>query len=270
MSHSGSQHRSLPAFARGTVALLAPCLVLSLALAGCATPPPASDPDAVADFKATNDPLEPTNRFIYKVNDTADKYAFKPLAQGYVAVVPHPVRDSVHNFLLNMSAPTMLVSDIAQANPNRAATTIWRFTVNSLLGVGGLFDVAAWVGVKANSNDFNTTLGVWGVSEGPYLVLPFFGPSSVRGAVGLGVDSAADPYGWAPTGYGIHTLNYTSFVATAIDTRSRYLTDLDRVKAQALDPYATIRSLYRQNSQAAIDKAKTDAKSHYLPSNPAN
>ena len=232
--------------------------VVGLALAACATPPPASDPDAVAEFRETNDPLEPTNRVFYKVNDALDMYAIRPVAVAYVWAVPRPARNGVHNVLNNLGSTTVLVNDIAEGNPKRAAITLWRFTVNSLLGVGGLFDIAKSLGLAGHDADFNTTLGVWGIPSGPFLFLPVLGPSSPRAVVGFGGDMAADPFTWTPNGQGLATLGYAKFGLGVLDTRASLLTDLDRIKASALDPYATLRSLYRQNAQSGIDAARGD------------
>lgn len=227
-----------------------------LLLAGCATPPPASDPDALAEFHENNDPLEPTNRVFYKVNDTLDSYAIKPAAQAYAWALPKPAREGVHNVLNNLGSPGVFLNDVAQGNGRRAATTLWRFTVNSTLGIGGLIDVARMAGVSGHDADWGTTLGAWGVGEGPYLFVPFLGPSSPRGLAGFAADQLSDPFTWVPTGLGLKTVSNAAFGLNVLDTRSSVAADLDRVQKSALDPYATIRSLYRQNAQSAIDSAR--------------
>ena len=225
-------------------------------LAGCATPPPASDKDAVAEYEQTNDPLEPTNRFFYRVTDAVDGAVLKPVAQGYNYAVPQPVRDGLHNVLGNLQSPVLLVDDIGQGNPYHVTQTLWRFVINSTVGVGGVFDVAKAAGVPGHDTDFGVTLAVWGVPEGPYLFLPVAGPSSVRGLAGKGADAAADPFTWVPTGYGLRTLGYARGGLTALDERARYSGDIEHVKAGALDPYATFRSLSRQNTAAAVEAAR--------------
>jgi phospholipid-binding lipoprotein MlaA len=237
---------------------LTACAALPLLLAGCATPPAADDPDAVAEFKETNDPFEPANRVSYRLNTTLDTYAIKPVAQGYIYAVPKPARDTVHNVLNNLGAPTVFVNDVAEGNARRAAVTLWRFTVNSLFGVGGAFDVAGDVGVPGHDANFATTLGVWGVPEGPFIEMIFLGPSNPRGLAGFAGDEAADPFMWAPSGHGLKTLDDAEFGLNVIDTRSSMMADLDKIQKSALDPYATIRSLYRQNAQSAIDAARRD------------
>ena len=233
---------------------------LPLALAACATKPPASDADAVAEYEQTNDPLEPTNRVLYKVNDTLDRYALKPVAQSYVYVVPTPVRTGLHNVLANLSSPVLFTNDVAQGKPRRAGDTFMRFLINSTAGGLGIFDVAKSLGYKDHDTGFGVTLGLWGVPSGPYLYLPFLGPSSPRGAAGFALDTAVDPFTYVPHGYGLKTLNWARFGATAIDTRASLLGDLDKIQASALDPYASIRSLYRQHVQSQVDAAQAPDK----------
>jgi phospholipid-binding lipoprotein MlaA len=227
-----------------------------LALAGCATRPPASDADAVQEYEQTNDPLEPTNRFFYRVNDSLDRYTLKPLAQGYVFVVPMPVRTGVHNVLANLSSPVLFADDVSQANSRHAGDTFMRFVINSTAGVAGVFDVAKGFGYPAHETNFGVTLALWGVPAGPYLYLPFLGPSSPRAVLGRGADTALDPFTWVPRGYGLLTLNWARYGVGVVDTRAAYLSDIDHVKASALDPYATFRSLYRQNVNSQVEAAK--------------
>jgi phospholipid-binding lipoprotein MlaA len=230
--------------------------ITAFGLGACATRPPASDTEATQEYEQTNDPLEPTNRFFYRVNDTLDKYTLKPLAQGYVAVVPDPVRTGLHNVLTNLSSPVLLVDDVSQANVPHASATLWRFVINSTVGAGGIFDVGKALGLPGHDTNFGVTLGLWGVPTGPYLYLPVLGPSTPRALAGRGADTVADPFTWVPSGYGLLTLNAARYGLGALDTRAAYLSDLERVKAGALDPYATIRSLYRQNTQSQVEAAK--------------
>ncbi len=240
--------------------LLQPATILAaaLALSACATKPPATDAEATQEYQQTNDPLEPTNRFFYGVNDKIDRYTLKPIAQGYVYVVPTPVRTGLHNVLANLSSPVLFADDVSQANPRRAGDTFMRFLINSTAGGLGIFDVAKGWGYAAHDTNFGITLALWGVPSGPFLFLPVLGPSSPRAAAGFAADIALDPFTYVPRGYGLLTLNWARFGLGAIDTRSRYLTDLDRVKAGALDPYATFRSLYRQNLASEIEAARQD------------
>ncbi len=124
-----------------SVSILGLVLAVS-ALSGCATPPPASDEAAVAEFRETNDPLEPTNRVMYEINNGLDTVIMRPLAQGYRAVVPDPVRTGVHNLFNNMNTPVIFANDMMQGKPTRAGDSFMRFLINTTIGVGGIFDVA--------------------------------------------------------------------------------------------------------------------------------
>jgi len=248
------------------IAMLAPfrttlfALILPLVavLAGCATAPNPADPDAVADFKATNDPLEPANRVIYEINDGIDVVILRPLALAWRAVLPDPVRQGVRNVLDNLASPVVLANDMMQGKPKRAGDTLMRLVINSTIGVAGLFDVATGLGYPDHAADFGMTLGVWGSDEGPFLMLPLFGPSNPRDAIGRGVDMALDPFMWIGRGATVDALGYTRTGTNAVDTRSRFIDEIDRLKAQALDPYATLRSLSRQSRKAAVDEAIAD------------
>jgi phospholipid-binding lipoprotein MlaA len=231
---------------------------LPLLASGCATKPPASDADATAEYNENNDPLEPTNRFFYGVDDTLEAYTLKPVAKTYIAVTPAPVRSGIHNFLSNLNTPVVLANDVAEAKSRRAGTTFMRFVINSTAGVLGVFDVAKGLGYPAHDAGFGQTLGVWGVSSGPYLYLPVLGPNSPRSVVGLTVDNATDPFSYVPHGIYLKTFNWARYGFSTVDTYATILPDYEKVKAGALDPYATVRSLYRQNTQSRIDSASRD------------
>jgi phospholipid-binding lipoprotein MlaA len=232
--------------------------VLSAALAACATPPPADDPDAIADFQQTNDPLEPTNRVFYAVNNGLDTVILRPLAQAYRYAVPGPVRTGVHNVLSNLGTPVQLSNDILEGKPRRAGDTTMRFLINTTVGVLGVFDVAAKWGYPTHDADFGMTLANWGVPEGPFLFLPVLGPSDPRDAVGFGVDMVQDPFMWVGLGAAVTAAGWSRFALSAVDARERVLDSLDQIKKTALDPYATFRSLYRQHRQAQIETLRND------------
>lgn len=227
--------------------------VLSAALlAGCAATPPADDVDAVAEFEQNNDPLEPTNRAIFAFNQAVDNAVLRPVAEGYRAAVPEFGRDRVHDFLNNLTAPFTFVNDLLQGEVGRAGETFGRFCLNTTFGVLGIMDVATPMGLAPHQEDAGQTFAIWGIGEGPYIVLPLFGPSNPRDAVGLVVEAVADPVSigmrradaewgpWARTG------------VSAVDLRERYLDLLDEVEATSLDYYSAIRSLYRQRRSAEI------------------
>lgn len=227
---------------------------------GCATPPPADDPDAVADFKETNDPLEPTNRGIYAFNNALDTVFLKPAAQAYRFILPGRVREGVHNVLSNLGTPVQLSNDMLDGKPRRAGDTTMRFLINTTVGVVGLFDVAKGWGYPDHDADFGMTLALWGLPEGPYLFLPVFGPSDPRDAIGLGVNSVMDPFTWVGQGTAVRALNWSRFGLNGLDQRERHLDDIDNIKKTALDPYATFRSLYRQHRHGQIDDLRNDTR----------
>ena len=232
--------------------------LLAVVLSGCATPPTNDDPEAVADFKQTNDPLEPTNRVFYAVNNGLDTVILKPAAQAYRFVVPSPVRTGIHNVLSNLATPMQLSNDVMQGKPARAGDTTMRFLINTTVGVLGVFDVAKDWGYPDHDADFGLTMARWGVPEGPFLFLPVLGPSGPRDAVGFGVDIALDPFGWVGAGTAVSAANWTRFGLNVLDGRERYLDATDSIKKTALDPYATFRSLYRQNRVAKIEAIRND------------
>ena len=228
-------------------------------LVGCATPPPADDPEAVADFKQLNDPLEPTNRVFYKINDGLDTVIMRPLALAYRTAVPSPVRTGIHNVLDNLIDPVRLANDTMQGKPRRAGDTAMRFLINTTAGVGGIFDVAKQVGYEPHESDFALTMANWGVPEGPFLFLPVLGPSSPRDATGFASDIALSPFTWI--GMGTETFVVASWTHTgfnALDERESLLDTVDQIKKTALDPYATFRSLYRQNRAGKLAKLRDD------------
>lgn len=229
-------------------------------LAGCATPPPASDPEALADFEQTNDPLEPTNRFFYSVNDAIDTYALEPVARGYRFITPQPVRNGVHNVLVNLGTPVTLTNDMLQGKPRRAGDTTMRFLINTTAGVLGIFDVASDWGYPGHDSDMGTTFGLWGLPAGPFLYLPVLGPTNPRDLAGFGGDLAVDPFNWVGQGAIVVGLTWTRYVVTVVDTRERLLDTIASIKKTALDPYATFRSLYRQRRAAQIEEVRNDTR----------
>jgi phospholipid-binding lipoprotein MlaA len=227
-------------------------------LGGCATPPPADDPDAVAEFKETNDPLEPANRAFYAFNDALDTVIMRPAAKAYRFVVPSPVRSGVHNVLANLGTPVQLSNDMLDGKPRRAGDTTMRFLINTTVGVLGLFDVAKDWGYPDHDADFGLTLALWGLPDGPFLFLPVFGPSNPRDAIGLGVNAAMDPFTWVGQGAAVRALDWSRFGLNALDQRERHLDDVESITKTALDPYATFRSLYRQHREGRLEDLRKD------------
>lgn len=229
-----------------------------IGLAGCATRPPASDPEALAAYKQNDDPLEPLNRKLYAFNNALDTYAMKPVAEGYKAVVPRMVRNHIGDALSNLHTPVVFLNDILEAKSRRAGDSLMRFLINSTLGVGGIFDFATGFGYPDHEADFGITLALWGVGSGPFLYLPVLGPSDPRDAAGFGVGIVSDPFFWVGQGAVVSDLGYARTGLTIVNTRAELIKPIDEVKRMALDPYATFRSLYRQHREAAIQAARDD------------
>jgi phospholipid-binding lipoprotein MlaA len=229
-----------------TAAILA---AAALGLGACAGTPRSEDA-ALAD--GPNDPLESVNRPIFAFNKALDDYALKPVAKGYRTVLPEPVRDGVRNFLNNLRTPVILANDALQGNGERAGQTFARFWMNTVMGVGGLIDVAGMHGIPFHDEDFGQTLAVWGVPDGPYLMLPFLGPSNPRDSVGLGTEYFLDPVNRMLRGKDLDPLVYVRTGTNVVDARSRNIETFDKIEATSLDFYATIRSLYRQRRASQI------------------
>ena len=238
---------------------MAALCLFAAGLAGCATPPPAGDPEALAEFQQTNDPIEPANRVMFKVNDAIDAAILKPVAQGYRYAVPAGVRTGVHNVLTNLGSPVQLTNDVLQGKPRRAGDTAMRFLINTTAGVLGIFDVAKDAGYPDHDTDFGLTLANWNVPEGPFLFLPVLGPSSPREVTGFAADIAIDPFTWV--GRGVTAVTAATWTRTgmgAVDARERVLDPVEQIKKTALDPYATFRSLYRQNRAGKLAATRDD------------
>jgi len=234
--------------------------LVAFGLSACATPPPADDPDAVADYKQTNDPLEPTNRVFYAINNGLDTVLLRPAALAYRFAVPSPVRTGIHNVLSNLGTPVQLGNDVLEGKPRRAGDTTMRFLINSTVGVLGIVDVAKGWGYPDHDADFGMTMALWGVPEGPFLFLPVLGPTDPRDAAGFGVDILMDPFTWMgpPSSTGLKVFKWTRYGLNAVDSRERVLDAVDSIKKTALDPYATFRSLYRQHRHAQIEELRND------------
>jgi phospholipid-binding lipoprotein MlaA len=207
--------------------------------AGCAHVP-AEEP---------RDPLEPVNRAVYKFNDKADHYVLRPVAKEYVAVVPQPVRTGVNNFLNNLGYPKTIVNDLFQAKFKQSASDLGRLLLNTTAGVGGIVDVATDTGLPRHDEDFGQTLGYWGVGEGWFLMLPLFGPSTIRDAAGLIADRPMNPTWWLD---GDHDwLAWSITGVSAINLRANLL-DADKILDQQLDRYIFIRTAYLQQRQSLV------------------
>ena len=244
----------------------APALLLGaalVALSACAARPDPTDAEAVAEFRADNDPIEPFNRAMFAVNDGIDVLVLRPAAEAYRIFLPPEVRTAIRNMLGNLRTPVILVNDVLQGDTQRAATTAGRFVVNTTVGIGGIFDAATSWGLLGHTEDFGQTFAVWGLPEGPYLFLPLLGPSNPRDLVGAGAGLATDPFTWIGGGDALQVFTVSRTATTVLDTRESLIEPLDAVRASSLDPYATLRSAYRQRRNAEIsnrDSAPTAAR----------
>ncbi len=226
--------------------LVAPGVLLAGLLAGCATPPPRTDTADYQAYEQQDDPAEPTNRFFYAVNDKIDRYAFKPVAEGYVDITNITIRNHVGYFITNIAEPGRLVNFMFEGKPRDAGTSLVRFVVNSTVGIGGIFDPATKLGYQETDTDFGITLAEWGVPAGPYLYLPVFGPSGARDVSSFPVEFFLTPVEVAPESEALNIFSYSETALRLVNTRAQYLQPIDQIEATALDPYATFRSLYRQ------------------------
>jgi phospholipid-binding lipoprotein MlaA len=228
-----------------------PALVMAVCLAGCATTQgPASSQDVA-------DPIEPVNRAVFGFNMFVDRWLLEPVARAYRFVTPEQARRSVANFLANLRSPVIFANDALQGERERAGVTLGRFMINTTMGVAGLFDPATALGYPRHDEDFGQTLGVWGVPSGPYLMLPLLGPSNGRDTVGRVGD------------YFINPLNQCCitqderiglFVTGGVSEREANIELLDDLRANSIDLYATIRTIYTQKRAADIrnGRAPTD------------
>lgn len=224
-----------------TLRPVAVVLAATLVVGACATGPNANP----------RDPLEPLNRGIYRFNDALDQAVLKPVATAYRDVTPSPVRTGVSNFFGNLRDVWSAVNAALQARPREAIDNLMRFGVNTVFGVGGLIDFATDLKIERTSLDFGQTLARWGVPTGPYLVLPFKGPSSVRDAAATVVDVGADPVRHAVDDKATRN---TLLVVRAVDDRSQLLGAGEVLEGAALDPYSFLRDAYLQRRQNPVEE----------------
>jgi phospholipid-binding lipoprotein MlaA len=204
-----------------------------------------------------NDPYESFNRKMFALNEKLDQNVALPVAKAYVAVLPEPARNGVHNFLNNLDEPATLANDILQGDISHTFDTVRRIVVNSTIGLGGLVDLASPMGIPPHTADFGETLAMYGADEGPYLVLPLLGPSNPRDLAGNVVDIAFDP----TTYIGMRDKIWWSAgrqTTEIVDERSQNIDTLDELRRSSVDLYATLRSLYRQHRNAEIRGGKPD------------
>jgi phospholipid-binding lipoprotein MlaA len=226
---------------RGCAAMLAAAFLAVATPGGAgAEDPAASNAPEPGSDPAIHDPWEPFNRPIFAFNDFLSRHVLEPVGRGWKFVVPEFVRDSISRLYVNVRTPAVMVNDLLQGKPRAAGVDLTRFVLNTSVGLAGLLDPAAAIGLEANDEDFGQTFGVWGVPAGPYLVLPLLGPSSPRDAVGRAADGAAAGWGW-------FIPFWASASITTVDTVnsfSFFADDLTREREEAFDWYAAVRNAH--------------------------
>lgn len=219
---------------RGVLLLIA-CALLSACAAHNEQP---TDP---------TDPWEPMNRALYGLNDTVDRVSLKPIAKGYKAIVPSFARNGVSNFYDNLLTPLIMINNFLQGKPGDGFIDFGRLLINSTIGVGGLFDVATPIGLEEHDEDFGQTFAVWGIPDGPYVLIPVLGPYTLRDAIALPLDFLADPL-WH---YRNSSVRDKLWIMQAIDIRTSFLS-VEETLNKSYDPYVTLRQAYLQNREYVI------------------
>lgn len=249
-----SQIMDIQALPRPVAALprIATVIAAGAILAGCAT---VQNPDP-------RDPWEGFNRNVYTFNDTVDRAVLRPVAEAYTFVTPQPVRSCVSNMFSNIGDIWGAANSFLQGRGLDGVNTLGRFMFNTTMGVGGCFDVASKTGANKIPNDFGVTLGVWGLSQGPYVVLPILGPSSVRDGVGFAGDVFGNPVSLSQIDN--VRLRNSLIGLRIVDTRANLLDASKLVDRTAIDPYSFIRDAYLQRRAAQVRGRDGDA-SQNLP-----
>jgi phospholipid-binding lipoprotein MlaA len=217
---------------KGTIVLL------SLIVAGCAT----------TEDRDPRDPWEPMNRAVYKFNDVLDEAVAKPVATAYRKALHVEIRARIGNFFANLADPFIGVNNFLQGKPEEGFQDWVRFLFNSTIGLLGIHDVASDMGYEKHNEDFGQTFGRWGAGSGPYLMLPFFGPSSVRDGVGFALDSYLDPM----QAIDPSDLRTGLYVTRLIDTRAGLLDAGNLMQEAALDRYIFLRDAYLQRRRSLV------------------
>jgi len=208
--------------------------------------------NAAADDRREIDPWEGFNRAMFSFNDTLDRYALKPAAQGYRTITPNIIETGVSNFFGNLSDVGSTLNNLLQLKGNAAGQGLARVVFNTTVGLGGIIDVATPMGLPQHSEDFGQTLGYWGVETGPYLVLPLLGPSNIRDGIGLIPDSMVDPVGEIDP---IRTRNQL-YGLRIIDTRASLLAAEQLLNG---DRYTAMRDAYLQRREFLVNDGQAAA-----------
>ncbi len=214
--------------------------LLALACGGCAS-------TGARGTSEVNDPFEGANRAIFKFNRTADRFVLRPVASGYHTITPDPLERSIGRFFVNLSSPIVIVSDLLQGKFKQAGADTGRFLLNSTVGLLGFLDVAAHVGLEFHDEDFGQTLGRWGLEQGPYFLVPIFGPYTLRDGVGRILELPFELLNH----YDNDDVRRKLVLLYYIDKRTRLLA-VDDALANAFDPYLFVRDAYLQRRRYLV------------------
>jgi phospholipid-binding lipoprotein MlaA len=228
--------------------LLYSTLLAALVLGGCASNATTADEDdQQTAVESRVDPWEPVNRPVFGFNRGLDRATLKPIATGYEKVIPSIMRSGVLNFLTNLRGPRNILNNFLQGKGGKGFSETGRFVVNSTIGLLGVVDVASRLGLEKHREDFGQTLAVWGVPDGPYVMVPFAGPQTLRDVFAVSLDVLVDPL-WH---YENDSVRYALYALRFIDFRARLLPQ-DRVLDDAFDPYIRLREAYLQNRRYEV------------------
>jgi len=221
-------------------------VILCLWLGACATP--------MAERSDPRDPYENLNRKVFTVNQVFDQILLKPVAKGYSNYVPDFIQTTVGNFFGNLADVWTAVNNFLQGKLREGMQDTGRVAVNTVFGVAGLADVATKLGIPKHQEDFGQTLGVWGVKPGPYVMLPLFGPSTLRDAVAKPLDLYVDPVNLASSA----DVEFSLRAMRLVDDRARLLPTTDMIEKVALDPYQFVRDAHFQQRDARVRDTQSD------------
>jgi phospholipid-binding lipoprotein MlaA len=211
------------------------------------------------------DPFEPINRGVYQFNEAVDNAVVKPVAQAYRAVIPQFIRSSVSNFFSNINDVIVALNNLLQGKFTAAYSDFGRVAINSTIGVLGLFDVATEAGIEKHEEDFGQTLGYWGVGDGPFLVIPVLGPSTIRDSVGRAVDYRADLVTYVDPSRARNQI----WIGRGVNRRAELLDASTVLQTAALDPYEFVRDAYLQRRRNLIHDGSPPADREFMDPPPA-
>lgn len=228
-------------------------MISAIFVSACATPEP-----GVRSNDAPFDPYENGNRKVHQFNLAVDRALFRPASKGYTNLVPDPIEDSFNSFAANLSEPGDAMNFLLQGDLRQAGISLGRFLMNTTIGFGGLANPASEFGIPETETDFGETLATWGVSEGAYIELPFFGPSTQRDSVGVFVDFFTNPLTLAPQ-RPIENIGVYAEIVERMSARGRYSDTVDSILYESADSYSVARLIYLQNRRFQLEGNSGDS-----------